>query len=215
MWISPTPGAHALAILAAFAVVALPLFPRITMASMIVVESAASGSAIVANFVTPGCECEVNSNRVQVFRELNVDERGVAEFDISALNANSVGSAEVALAFNRFSNPSNATRTWDIAAYAGDGLLGIDDWGAGVDIVTGTQFSGEPVFSFDVTSTLIDHVQAGNQFIGFTIRQREEIENSSADFFAAVQLLVAVPEPSTPLLLSLCLAGLVVVRRRG
>ena len=41
-----------------------------------------------------------------------------------------------------------------------------------------------------------------------TIRQREEILNSSVDFFPAHQLIVTVPEPSTALLLALGLAGM-------
>ena len=144
------------------------LFPQVAGASPIILESVASGSVYVYTPPRPSCTgtCEVNPFRIEVFREfggqlpiegLGLDERGVVEFDISALDANTVVSAEVVLSFNRYSNPSDATRTWDIAVYAGDGLLGLNDWGAGTDIVNGVPFIGEPLFSFDVTSALISH----------------------------------------------------------
>ena len=77
-----------------------------------------------------------------------------------------------------------------------------------VYIINGVEFLGEPLFPFDVTSSLISHIQGGEQFIGFTIRQREEILNSSVDFFPGHQLIVTIPEPSTAALLTFGLVGI-------
>jgi hypothetical protein len=150
---------------------------------------------------------------VQTMNVPSQEDRGIIEFDISALPTNL---SPLTLNLHVFAKNGPFPFTIDVYTYAGDGSLSLGDFNAG-SFFKSFEYSGASSVTIDVTSCIEDLQSSGSVFAGFNFRFAVPSTIAMNGPFVAftsfenggAATISDVPEPGALTLLAAVLGGIV------